>query len=120
MDYEQGNMVQLMNYDYTTVRTPADGPPGWAKIELLVLTPGYAPDLNTYLQQLRAEKTVLWEGAWVLPGGVPAQRLELQSELSGEYPHLATAIGDRVIIVTGWGDDRSPFDDIAQTLRPAD
>jgi len=119
VDYEQGHMVQLMNYDYATVLTPADVPPGWAKIEVVVLKPSEAPDLNTYLQQLRAEGTVLWEESWVLPGGVPAQRLELQSALATKYPLLATAIGDKVIEVAGWGADLSLFDDIARTLRPA-
>ena len=92
---------------------------GESKIDIL---PPASPRLNKPLdemvEQVKRDSEILWEENWILPGNVPAVRLQTKSEMSGEVAVLLTRINDTSLRVAGYG-DLTLFDAIVRTLRPA-
>lgn len=92
---------------------------GESKIDLL---PPASPRLNQPLDemvgQVKRDSEILWEENWILPGNVPAVRLQTKSTMSGEVAVLLTRINDTSLRLAGYG-DLTLFDAIARTLRPA-
>jgi hypothetical protein len=75
--------------------------------------------LDQLVEEVKSQDSeVLWEEEWTLPGDVPAVRLQIRSEMSGEVAVLLTRINDTSLRVAGYG-DLTLFDAIAHTLRPA-
>lgn len=124
IDYPAGWYTQTgQNFILTSFKPAEAGqggiPEGATKIDVV---PPAHPDLNQPLdemvEQVKSEDSeVLWEEEWTLPGGVPAVRLQIRSEMSGVVAVLLTRIHDTSLRVAGYG-DLTLFDAIARTLRP--
>ena len=87
--------------------------PGDTKCDLVIRPPGF--DIVSHLERRRSDPsiTVLSESELVLASGRAATRAEIES--MGRSISLYAEIGERVVVLTCWG-ELAPFDEIAVTL----
>lgn len=125
LDYPAGWFVQavpggatmLTNFDLNA--TPGRGGLGAGQTKIdIVREPWGAQPLEEMVAHVGRDGTaVLRRERWTLASDLPAERLQVRSEVGGEMALVLTVIEGHSLLLQGYG-DLGPFDAIARTLRP--
>jgi hypothetical protein len=92
---------------------------GQAKIDLLPAKPNECTSLQDLVEEVRnGEGKILWEQQWMLAEGIPAVRMQVDSDVFGESAVLLTVIHGHCLRLAGMG-DTSLFNAVATSLRPS-